>query len=100
MVGSLAFGQEDVPYEMFGVWLNQEGEALTINRSDDKVVFTRRTATRIVSNGYIQVVNGELHVVRQDTKDSYSLAFFIGQENMVITKPRQKDRAWLWFKIQ
>ena len=28
MVGSLAFGQEDVPYEMFGVWLNGEGEAL------------------------------------------------------------------------
>ena len=30
LVGSLAFGQEDVPLQMLGVWVNGEGEALQI----------------------------------------------------------------------
>ena len=100
LVGSLAFGQEDVPYEMFGVWLNGEGEALQISRNDDQTSFIRRTATTILASGTIEVVEGRLHVVRKDKKDDYSLAFFIGRETMVITKPREKKRAWIWTRIQ
>ena len=100
MVGSLAFGQEDVPYDMFGVWLNGDGEALQIARDQDKVEFVRRNATKILAVGIIKVVDGELHIIRADKKDQYSLAYFIGKETMVITKPRDKKRAWLWTRIQ
>lgn len=100
MVGSLAFGQEGVPYDMFGIWLNVDGEALQIAREQDKVEFVRRTATKIIATGTIEVVDGELHVVRADKKDKYSLAYFIGKETMVITKPRDKQKAWLWTRIQ
>ena len=100
LVGSLAFGQEDVPYDMFGVWLNGDGEALQIARDQDKVGFVRRNATKILAVGTIEVVDGELHVIRANKKDQYSLAYFIGKETMVITKPRDKKRAWLWTRIQ
>ena len=100
MVGTLAFGQEEVPFEMYGVWANFEGEALQISRNDDKTTFIRRTATTILASGTIEVVEGRLHVIRNDKKDDYSLAFFIGIETMVITKPRNKQRAWIWNRIQ
>lgn len=99
MVGSLAFGQEDVPYDMFGIWLNGDGEALKITREDDRVIFTRRNSTKILATGYIKVVDNELHVVRYDKQDTYSLAYFVGKETMVISQPRSV-RAWLWSKIQ
>ena len=100
LVGSLAFGQEDVPYEMFGVWLNGDGEALQITRDGDNVNFIRRSATTILATGTIKVVDSELHVIRRDKEDQYSLAYFVGKETMVIYKPRLKDRAWLWTRIQ
>ena len=100
MVSSLAFGQEDVPFDMFGVWLNGDGEALQIMRDEGKVGFIRRNATKIFAVGTIEVVNGELRVIRADKQDTYSLAYFIGKETMVITKPRDKKRAWLWTRIQ
>lgn len=100
LVGSLAFGQEDVPYQMLGVWLNGDGEALQITRDDKNFKFVRRTANTILATGTIEAVDGELHVIRQDKNDNYSLAYFIGNETMVITKPRFKNRAWLWTRIQ
>ena len=100
MVGSLAFGQEDVPYDMLGVWLNLDGEALKISRQDGKIIFTRRTAREILAVGYIEEVDGELRVIRGDKQDEYSLGYFVGKETMVISKPRQPQRAWLWTKIQ
>ena len=47
MVGSLAFGQEDVPYRMLGTWANMDNELLIINRNLDKVVFIRKTKTNL-----------------------------------------------------
>tara|TARA_X000001316_G_C921949_1_gene36612 strand:+ start:264 stop:599 length:336 start_codon:yes stop_codon:yes gene_type:complete len=99
LVGSLAFGQEDVPFEMLGVWVNGEGEALQISKDDDQTSFIRRTTTTILASGAIEVVEGRLHVIRNDKKDDYNLAFFIGLETMVITKPRNKQRAWIWYKV-
>ena len=99
MVGSLAFGQEDVPYEMFGVWANLEGEVLTINRNLGDVTFIRKSKTKIEAAGTIELEEGQLRIFRRDNDDEYDLAFFIGTDNMVITKPRS-SRAWLWFRIQ
>jgi hypothetical protein len=99
MVGTLAFGQEAVPYDMFGIWINGEGEALKISRDGSEVVFSRRSTTQILAAGYIKEVDGELHIVRYDKKDSYNLAYFVGKDNMVISKPRSQQ-AWIWYRIQ
>ena len=99
MVSSLAFGQEEVPFEILGAWANLEGEVLTVNRDADKIVFVRKDSKRIKATGTIEMVDGDLHINRFDNQDSYRLGFFIGNETMVITKPRS-PRAWLWVRIQ
>ena len=99
MVGSLAFGQEDVPYRMLGTWANMDGEVLTVNRNLDEIIFIRKSKTRIKATGTIELENGQLRIVRKDKQDEYNLAFFIGKETMVITKPRDV-KAWVWFRVQ
>ena len=99
LVGSLAFGQEDVPYQMLGVWANMDGEVLTVNRNLDEIIFIRKTKTRIEAVGTIELQDNQLRIVRSDKVDEYGLAFFIGKETMVITKPRS-TRAWIWFRVQ
>ena len=99
LVSSLAFGQEDIPVSLFGVYANGDGEVLQINRDLDQVVFQRRSKTRIEAAGTIEMVDGELHIVRADCKDEYNLAFFIGNETIVISKPRSTS-AWLWNRLQ
>jgi hypothetical protein len=99
LVGSLAFGQEDVPYEMLGIWANMDGELLTVNRDLDDITFIRKTKTKIEATGTIEMQEGQLRIIRRDKRDEYDLAFFIGKETMVITKPRS-TRAWIWFRVQ
>ena len=51
-----------------------------------------------ITQGEVFEVNKELRVVRRDTIDTYDLCFYIGNENMVICRPRS-HKAWLWTKI-
>ena len=99
LVSSLAFGQEDVPFEILGVWQNIDGEAVKITRNGEDVVFERRNTTSILAAGTITMVDGELHINRYDKDDEYRLAFFIGNETLVINKPRSVN-AWLWTRLQ
>ena len=99
VVSSLAFGQEEVPYDALGAWYNTEGEILIIKRNANKVVFTRKDATKILATGEITMDNGDMHINRYDTEDAYRLGLFIGKETMVINKPNSV-RAWLWTRIQ
>ena len=99
VVSSLTFGQEEVPYDALGAWYNLDGEILTINRDVDKIVFIRKNKTKVLATGEITIENGDMHINRYDTDDAYRLAFFIGKETMVITKPNS-IRAWLWTRIQ
>jgi len=99
LVSSLAFGQEEVPYDALGAWYDTEGEILIIKRNANKVVFTRKDATRVLATGEITMVNGDMHINRYDTEDAYRLGLFIGNETMVINKPNSV-RAWLWIRIQ
>lgn len=99
VVSSLAFGQEEVPYDALGAWYNLDGEILIISRNEEKVVFTRKNATRILATGEITMENGDMHINRYDTEDAYRLGLFIGNETMVINKPNS-IRAWLWTRIQ
>jgi len=43
--------------------------------------------------------DGDLHIIRFDTKDEYHLAYGITGTTLVITQPRSV-RAWLWTKLQ
>jgi len=99
VVSSLAFGQEEVPYDALGAWYSLDGEVLVISREDEKVVFVRKNATKILATGEITMDNGDMHINRYDTEDAYRLGLFIGNETMVINKPNSV-RAWLWTKIQ
>ena len=99
VVSSLAFGQEEVPYDALGAWYNLDGEILIISRNEEKIVFTRKNATRILATGEITMENGDMHINRYDTEDAYRLGLFIGNETMVINKPNS-IRAWLWTRIQ
>lgn len=102
LVGSFAFGQEDLPHELLGVWVNTDGEVLYINRQLDDVTFMRKAGRKLISRGYITSVDGELHVEKYNNKekiDEYKLAYFIGNETMVITKPRSMQ-AWLWTRAK
>jgi hypothetical protein len=99
LVSSLAFGQEEVPYDALGAWYDTEGEILIIKRNAGKVVFTRKDATRVLATGEITMVNGDMHINRYDTNDAYRLGLFVGNETMVINKPNSY-RAWLWIRIQ
>jgi hypothetical protein len=98
LVSSLAFGQEDVPFEALGAWINTDGEVLVISRAQDLVVFTRKTKSKILAQGEITMVDGGMHINRYDTNDEYRLGLFIGNETMVINKPNSV-RAWLWTRI-
>ena len=99
VVSSLAFGQEEVPYDALGAWYNLDGEVLIISRNEEKIVFTRKNTTRILATGEITMENGDMHINRYDTEDAYRLGLFIGNETMVINKPNS-IRAWLWTRIQ
>ena len=99
VVSSLTFGQEEVPYDALGAWYSLDGEVLVISREDEKVVFVRKNATKILATGEITMDNGDMHINRYDTEDAYRLGLFIGNETMVINKPNSV-RAWLWIRIE
>jgi len=99
VVSSLAFGQEEVPYNALGAWYNLDGEVLVISRNAQKVVFTRKNAVKILATGEITMENGDMRINRYDTEDAYRLGLFIGNETMVINKPNSVI-AWLWTRIQ
>ena len=99
LVSSLAFGQEDVPYEALGVWANLEGEVLVISRAQDLIVFVRKDKYKILAQGEIKMVDGDMHINRYDTNEEYRLGLFIGNTTMVITKPHTTS-AWLWTRLQ
>ena len=99
LMGTYAFGQQK---EIYGLWYNQEGEFVKIFENDTFNRFSIEKGTRkkiSISKGTIEYVNKELRIVRKDTIDTYDLCYYVGNETMVICKPRSHT-AWLWQKIQ
>ena len=87
--------------EIYGLWYNDEGEFVKIFENDTFNRFTVEVGTRkkiTVSTGTIEYVNKELRIVRKDTVDSYNLCYYIGNETMVVCRPRSQQ-AWLWQKV-
>ena len=88
--------------EIYGLWYNQEGEFVEIdynNTFNRFIVIKGNKKKKILARGNIKYVEKELRIFRSDTTDAYSLCYYIGNETMVICKPRS-TKAWLWLKLK
>lgn len=96
-ITSFCFAQkpQPIPPTLYGSWYNLDQELLIIQPNE---TFTRRNTEGILASGRLELVNGELRVIRDDIDDEYSLLFYIGNESFVVTKPRSME-AWLFYRL-
>lgn len=80
---------------LYGYWINTDNEILYIQLNN---TFIRRTSTEIISSGRLEVVDGDLRVIRVDIEDEYSLGYHVRNNIFVVYKPRS-TKAWLFTKI-
>jgi|TARA_R110002033_G_scaffold53421_2_gene101419 hypothetical protein len=98
LFSTISFAQSP---EIYGFWVSQEGEYVKINRNNTFNRFKIKPKTKekiILSKGIVKMSGKELHIIRKDTVDGYNLCYYVGNETMVICKPRS-EKAWLWQKI-
>ena len=99
LLSAQAFSQ---PPEIYGLWYNQEGEFVEIDYNDAFnrfIVIPGSKKKRILARGTIKYIEKELRILRSDTADVYNLCYYLGNETMVICKPRSTE-AWLWQKLK
>lgn len=96
MATSFCYTQSNsIPPELYGNWYNLDQELLIIQPND---TFTRRNTEGVLAQGKLEIVDGELRVIRTDVRDEYDLLFHIGNTSLVVTKPRSQQ-AWLFYKL-
>jgi hypothetical protein len=100
---SFLYSQEkiytDVPFSIYGVWQNFDNEFVKIYTDlEGRTLFQRVKGREVLAVGEIKRVNDELHIIRNDIKDSYNLVFIARNNTLVIMKPRS-DQAWLWQRV-
>jgi len=97
LMTSFCFAQksEPIPEELYGNWYNLDQELLIIQPNE---TFTRRNTKGILASGKLELVDGELRVIRDDIEDEYELLFYIGTTTLVITKPRSQQ-VWLFHRL-
>ena len=66
---------------LYGYWMNTDGEVLLIQTNN---TFVRRTSTKIISSGRLEIVEDDLRVIRTDIEDEYSLGFRIRNTIFVV----------------
>jgi hypothetical protein len=88
--------------EIYGLWVNQEDEFVEINYDNTfnrfKIIAGSKKK-KILSEGIVEIIDKELHIVRKDTIDGYKLCYYLGNETMAVCKPRS-NKAWLFQKIR
>lgn len=97
LMTSFCFAQkpQSIPPVLYGSWYNQDQELLIIQPNE---TFTRRNTEGILASGRLEIVDGELRVIRDDIDDEYDLIFYIGKESFVVAKPRSQQ-AWLFYRL-
>jgi|TARA_R110000796_G_scaffold92775_1_gene197156 hypothetical protein len=85
----------DLNPTLYGYWMNTDGEVLLIQTNN---TFVRRTSTKIISTGRLEIIEDDLRVIRTDIEDEYSLGFHVRNNIFVVYKPRS-EKAWLFTKI-
>tara|TARA_Y100000004_G_C8924934_1_gene417183 strand:- start:93 stop:416 length:324 start_codon:yes stop_codon:yes gene_type:complete len=86
---------QPIPPELYGSWYNLDQELLTIQPNE---TFIRRDTKGILASGKLQLIDGELRVIRDDIEDEYELLFYIGNTSLIVTKPRSKQ-AWVFYRL-
>lgn len=88
----------EVPQELVGIWKSFENEFLRIGLRGD---FQRvdGVTRKVVSSGTIVVEGNRIKVYRQDIDDEYTLGYFINEQTFVVGRPRNPNRAWLFYKV-
>tara|TARA_S200002703_G_scaffold61569_1_gene53439 strand:+ start:3736 stop:4062 length:327 start_codon:yes stop_codon:yes gene_type:complete len=98
LFAATAYSQQ-LPSNAYGTWMSFEyQDQLTIWEDTDQTVFIRSNNGSVLAQGIITSEGNNFVITRTDVKDSYALATFLGNETMVITKPREAQ-SWLWIKI-
>ena len=92
LLSTLTFAQQDVS----GLWISQEGEYVNITENTFERYAKDKTA---LAKGTIEVTGQEMFIIRKDTLDNYTLCYYVGNETMVVCKPRD-EKAWLFYKIR
>ena len=92
LLSTFTFAQEDI----YGLWVNQDGEYVTIQENN---TFERYIKNSILSKGIVEIVDGEMLITRKDTLDNYKLCYYVGNETMVVCRPRD-EKAWLFYKLK
>ena len=88
--------------EIYGLWVNDNGEFVKINYDNTFErfrVISKSKARQILAKGIVEQVEEELHIIRKDTIDGYNLCYYMGNETLIICKPRS-NQAWLWQKLR
>tara|TARA_B100000900_G_scaffold220924_1_gene187440 strand:+ start:3652 stop:3999 length:348 start_codon:yes stop_codon:yes gene_type:complete len=88
----------EVPQELVGIWKSFENEFLRIGLRGN---FQRvdGVTKKVVSSGTIVVEGNRIKVYRQDIDDEYTLGYFINEQTFVVGRPRNPNRAWLFYKV-
>ena len=93
LITSITFAQESVIY---GLWASGDSEFVDIDYDNTFTRFKKRSATKyidILAMGSVEIVNNEMRIIRKDTIDSYNLCYYVGNETMVVCRPRS-EKAW------
>lgn len=88
--------QEQIPFDVIGVWQSQEGEFVDIKSTG---TFVRIKNKQIQAKGIVELRDNQLYIKRTDSNTEYSLCFFTGPSTMVVCKPGSIE-AWLFHKIE
>ena len=86
---------EGIDPSLYGYWINMDNEVLIIQVNN---TFTRRNGSEIISQGKLQVVDGDLLVIRTDIETEYSLGFVIREDIFVVAKP-DSSQAWVFTRL-
>ncbi len=95
LLGVALQSQEQIPSEVIGIWQSQEGEFVKIEPSGR---FVRVLNMEIQAQGRVELKEDQLYIIRADSDQEYSLCFFVGNETMVVCKPKSTE-AWLFNKV-
>ena len=88
----------EVPQELVGIWKSFENEFLRIGLRGNFQRVDGVTRT-VVSSGTIIVEDNRIKVYRQDIDDEYELGYFVNEQTFVVSKPKEPNRAWLFYKV-
>ena len=86
---------KEIDPSLYGYWINMDNEVLIIQLNN---TFTRRNGSEIISQGKLQIVDGDLLVIRTDIEEEYALGFVVREDIFVVAKP-DSSQAWVFTRL-